>query len=96
MHVFVFVYLYLCSMLIWALAYIIFSLWQTVVDELSVCTINLENDPTYEDLSSSNECEFVIDISIRNVTRHRTQMSSNIVAKSILVFVQLVALKYQT
>jgi len=29
--------------------------FQTVVDELSVCTINLENDPTYEDLSSSNE-----------------------------------------
>ena len=51
-------------MLMWALAYILFSLWQTVVDELSVCTINLENDPTYEDLSSSNECEFVIAISI--------------------------------
>ena len=34
-----------------------------MVDELSVCTINLENDPTYEDLSSSNECEFVIAIS---------------------------------
>ena len=66
MLVFVFVYLYLCSMLIWALSSIIFSLWQTVVDELSVCTINLENDPTYEDLSSSNECEFVIAISSKN------------------------------
>ena len=77
----------LCSMLICGSICIPYFLsLQTVVDELSVCTINLENDPTYEDLSSSNECEFVIAISSRIVIRHRTQMSSNNIAKSILEF----------
>ena len=31
--------------------------YQTVVDDLSICTINQEEKPTFKDLTQSNECE---------------------------------------
>ena len=32
--------------------------YQTVVDDISVCTIVLEKTPTYHDLTQSLECEY--------------------------------------
>ena len=31
--------------------------YQTVIDDLSVCTITLEKEPTFQDFSASNECK---------------------------------------
>ena len=31
--------------------------YQTVVDDLSICTVNQEEKPTFKDLTQSNECK---------------------------------------
>ena len=38
--------------------------FQTKVDDLNVCTILYESDPTYDDITESVECEKLIHISL--------------------------------
>ena len=39
--------------------------FQTKVDDLNVCTILYESDPTYDDITESVECEKLIYISLK-------------------------------